>query len=185
MTGMGALILTGGASSRMGEDKAALNWGGRRAVDRVRDLAEAVGARPVFTVGAIDLGLPNLMDATRAGPVGGVLRGAGALIEAGSDIALVLAVDAPTLRPEDLTPLLAAPAPGAVYDGLFLPMLLRLAALPPDAQAGWPMARLVERGGLARLPCPPEAHARLRGANTPEERAALLLSFREDLADEG
>ena len=32
---LGALILTGGASSRMGEDKALLEWGGVRAVDRL------------------------------------------------------------------------------------------------------------------------------------------------------
>ena len=41
---LGAIILSGGASSRMGVDKAAMDWLGRRAVDRVADLAFEVGA---------------------------------------------------------------------------------------------------------------------------------------------
>jgi molybdopterin-guanine dinucleotide biosynthesis protein A len=36
------------------------------------------------------------------------------------------------------------------------------------------LRRLVERAGLAALAVPAEAEARLRGANTPEERAGLL-----------
>ena len=36
MIPFGVLILTGGGSRRMGRDKAALDWGGARAVDRDR-----------------------------------------------------------------------------------------------------------------------------------------------------
>src|SRR4051794_11241884 len=53
---LGALILTGGASSRMGVDKAAAAWSGVRAVDRVVALAKALGAQPVLTAGAVDYG---------------------------------------------------------------------------------------------------------------------------------
>ncbi|HEY0651236.1 NTP transferase domain-containing protein, partial [Phenylobacterium sp.] len=48
---LGVVILTGGASSRMGADKAALLWGGRRAVDRLADLARELGAAAVLTSG--------------------------------------------------------------------------------------------------------------------------------------
>ena len=174
MTSFGALILTGGGSRRMGRDKAALDWGGVRAVDRVAALARAAGAQSVLTVGA-DLGLPWIADPEPgAGPVGGVIVGVAALRAQGLIRALVLAVDAPTLTAQDLAPLLVAPTPGAAFDGLPLPMMLELSALPADAEAGWPLRRLVERAGLAVLAVPAEAEARLRGANTPEERTRLL-----------
>jgi molybdopterin-guanine dinucleotide biosynthesis protein A len=174
MIPFGVLILTGGGSRRMGRDKAALDWGGVRAVDRLDALARALGAERVLTVGA-DLGLPFVPDPEPgAGPVGGVLAGAAALRAAGLARALILAVDAPTITADDLAPLLAAPAPGAAFEGLPLPMVLDLSALPNDAQAGWPLRRLVERAGLAVVAVPAEAEARLRGANTPEERAGLL-----------
>ena len=174
MTPFGALILTGGGSRRLGRDKAVLEWGGVRAVDRVAELARAVGAREVLTVGA-DLGLPWVPDPEPgAGPVGGVLAGVEALRALGLGRALILAVDAPTLTAEDLAPLLAAVVPGAAYDGLPLPMVLSFAAVPEGVEAGWPLRRLVERAGLLTVGLAADAEARLRGANTPEERARLL-----------
>lgn len=172
-TPFGAIILTGGGSRRMGADKAVLDWDGQRAVDRVAALAAAVGAVHVLTAGR-DHGLEHVEDPEPgAGPVGGVLAGARVLAAAGLARMLVLAVDAPTVTVEDLAPLLAVAGPGAFYEGLPVPMVVTLAALPDDAEAGWPLRRLVERAGLAALPCDEAVRARLRGANTPEERAAL------------
>jgi molybdopterin-guanine dinucleotide biosynthesis protein A len=173
MNPFGAIILTGGASRRMGADKAALAWDGQRAVDRVAALASAAGAARVLTAGS-DHGLEHVDDpAPGAGPVGGVLAGARALAAHCLTRALVLAVDAPTVTVEDLAPLLAAAEPGAFYDGLPVPMVVTLAALPAEAESGWPLRRLVERAGLVGLPCDEALRLRLRGANTPEERAAL------------
>lgn len=168
MSSLGAIILCGGASRRMGRDKALLDWGGQRAVDRVAGLARAAGANALVTAGA-DLGLPWAADdAALAGPVGGILAGARAL---GTARLLVLAVDAPTVLLEDLAPLLAE---GGYYEGLPVPMVVEASALPADAEAGWPLRRFVERAGLVSLPVPEGAMARLRGANTPEEREDLL-----------
>jgi molybdopterin-guanine dinucleotide biosynthesis protein A len=168
----GAIILTGGASRRMGADKAALEWDGQRAVDRVAALATAAGAVRVLTAG-VDHGLEHVDDpAPGAGPVGGVLAGARALAAHGLARALVLAVDAPTVTVEDLAPLLAG-EPGAFYEGLPVPMVVTLSALPVDAEAGWPLRRLVERAGLVALACDDALRLRLRGANTPEERDRL------------
>ena len=167
MSSLGAIILCGGASRRMGRDKAVLDWTGARAVDRVAALAKAVGADALVTAGA-DLGLPWVPDAEAlAGPVGGVLAGARAL---GTARLLVLAVDAPTVTSEDLAPLLVG---GGYYEGLPLPMVVEARAIPADAEAGWPLRRFVERAGLAALPAPEVAMGRLRGANTPEEFRAL------------
>jgi molybdopterin-guanine dinucleotide biosynthesis protein A len=175
---LGCIILTGGAGSRMGADKGALVWMGERAVDRVAAIGRAAGAQALVTVGVTDYGLPLVLDdPPLGGPVGGVLAGAESLRRSGCDRALVLAVDAPTIELQDLAPLLAATGAGAAFEGLHLPMVVGLAALPPEAQPDWPMARLADRAGLQRLACPPPAWPRLRGANTPEERALLLAAL--------
>lgn len=175
------MILTGGASSRMGVDKAAMLWRGRTAIDRVAALAVAIGAEPVITVGAGDYGLPFVLDEPPlGGPVGGVLAGAAVLRAAGCERALVLAVDAPTLQAADLTPLLDVAGLGGAYEGLHLPMVIDLAAIPSEAAPGWPLARLIERAGLTRVVCRLEVAARIRGANTPGERDALLASMPPD-----
>ena len=68
---LGAIILTGGASRRMGTDKAAQLWDGRRAVDRVAELARSVGATVVVSAGDGEFGLPRAPDpAPLSGPVG-------------------------------------------------------------------------------------------------------------------
>jgi molybdopterin-guanine dinucleotide biosynthesis protein A len=167
---LGAIILTGGASSRMGEDKAARLWSGVRAVDRVAAVARAAGAGQVVTAGARDYGYPHVPDpAPLSGPVAGI-RAALGLLPAVERV-LVLAVDAPTITPEDLAPLLATP--GAAYEGLPLPMLFARAAAPSDAEDGWPLRRFADRCGLIRLPAPSGRIPHLRGANTPDEQAAL------------
>lgn len=176
MTGLGAIILVGGASSRMGVDKAAQDWAGMRAIDRVAELARRAGAGLVVTAGGA-YGLRSVPDPERhAGPVAGLLAAAALLREEGFARCLVLAVDAPTLRPGDLAPLLAEPR-GATYNGFPLPMALPLDAVPQDAANDWPLRRLVERAGLPRLDCPAEVARRVRGANTPQERDALLAEL--------
>ncbi|HEX5377964.1 MAG TPA: hypothetical protein VFW47_05290, partial [Phenylobacterium sp.] len=66
-----------------------------------------------------------------------------------------------------------SPAPGAAFEGLPLPMVLEVAAAPAEAEAEWPLRRLVERAGLLQLTPSPDALLRLRGANTPEEYGRL------------
>jgi molybdopterin-guanine dinucleotide biosynthesis protein A len=175
---LGVVILTGGASSRMGRDKAVLDWGGERAIDRLGTLAHHLGAHAILSVGRIDYGLPFLADTTPlGGPVGGIVAGVACLQAKDCRRVLVLAVDAPTLRPPDLAPLIAAPSPGAAFANYPLPLVLDPSALPPHAQADWPVHRLVEVCGLALLICPSDAQARVRGANTPEERDALMRTL--------
>lgn len=170
----GAVILAGGASARMGADKAAQDWRGARAVDLVAALARAAGANVVATAGA-DYGLPFAPDPwPGGGPAAGVAGGAAWLAEQGFSRGLFLAVDAPTLALDDLAPLLALPEPGAAYDGYPLPAVVMLADLPNDIAPGWSLERVVRLSGLTRPAAPRAARARLRGANTPAERARLL-----------
>jgi molybdopterin-guanine dinucleotide biosynthesis protein A len=158
----------------MGADKARLDWHGVSAVERLAALSHGLGIEMVLTAGA-DHGLPAVLDATPGeGPCGGILAAAQRLRADGYDRALILAVDAPTLLASDLAPLLVTPEPGGAYDGLPLPMVIELAAIPSDIRANWPLKRLVEAARLAVLPCDDAARPRLRGANTPQERLGLL-----------
>ena len=178
---LGTIILTGGMSSRMGVDKAESLWLGVRAVDRVATIAADCGANPVITVGARDYGLAFVADdEVGGGPVGGVISGVRALQTVGCTRALILAVDAPTFWAADLAVLLDAPEPGAAFASLHLPMVLNLAAMPGDVAASWPLARLADRAGVHRYACPPDSLARVRGANTPAERDALISRLEQD-----
>lgn len=180
-----AIILVGGGSTRMGADKAALIWNGRRAVDRLADLARRAGAELVLTAGAGDYGLVRIDDpAPDGGPVAGIAAGVAAARALGSDRVLVLAVDAPTASLDDLRPLLASSTPGAAYEGLNLPFVMDVAAAPQEAGPGWAVARLIQAAGLSRLFCPPDAVARLEGANTPAERDQLLAALVAGESDE-
>lgn len=171
---LGAIILTGGASRRMGTDKALQPWGRVRAIDRVVALARSAGAVRIVTAGEGDFGLPRAPDpAPFSGPVAGVLAGLALLGEA-LDRILILAVDAPTLTAEDLAPLLDTPGPGAAFAGFPVPMVIDPAAVPADIGQDWPLRRLVERAALAQLAVAADAADRIRGANTPAERARLL-----------
>lgn len=171
--GLAAVILAGGKSARMAADKAVLAWDGQRAIDRVFALAQAAGAVSVVVAGR-DYGLPFTPDPPEpSGPTGGLLAGLRAVAATGARRVLVLAVDAPTITPADLQPLLEAGSPGAAFDGLPLPMVIALEAAPTDAANDWPLRRFVERAGLVTLTAHEGALPRLRGANTPDEREAL------------
>ena len=176
---VGAVILAGGNSRRMGTDKAVLKWNGRRAIDRLANLVEELQLTRMVVAGR-NYGLPFVLDPfPEAGPVAGVVAGVEALRELGCDAAIVLAVDAPLLAPEDLSPLLAAVYPGAVYEGLPLPMTIAFQAMPKGLSGSAPLNRLAQMAGLATLACPDEARIRIRGANNPEEREMLLAVARE------
>ena len=95
------LLLTGGASRRMGSDKALLEVDGQRLVDRAMAVLTAV-ADPVIEVGPGWSGVPAVReDPPGAGPLAALGMGAAALRAAGHDgPVLVLAVDMPRVTVE-------------------------------------------------------------------------------------
>lgn len=113
--GLAAVVLAGGASRRMGRDKAALPFDGGTLVERVVSVVSARCA-PVFVIAAPGQALPALESAEvlrdeirGVGPLLATGRGLRAAAQAGREWAFVTAVDMPYLS-ADLIDELAAPA---------------------------------------------------------------------------
>ncbi|RVU31911.1 molybdenum cofactor guanylyltransferase [Rheinheimera riviphila] len=96
-----AIIMAGGRSSRMGQDKALLQLHGKTMLQHTCDVAIAAGCHKVLisrnAAGYIQDEVAN------RGPLAGI---AAALKQANSEFCLVLPVDMPSLQPADLRPLL-------------------------------------------------------------------------------
>lgn len=116
MTRIPGIVLAGGASRRMGRDKALVPLGGRPLVAwTVERLAPQCGALAISRhdgrLDGIDLGLPLLGDGEpgRAGPLAGVLAGLdwAAAVDPDATHAVTVAVDSPFL-PSDFVARLAA-----------------------------------------------------------------------------
>ena len=125
MSGMAALVLAAGASSRLGQPKQLVRFQGERLMDRAIRLAQEAGAVPVFVVlGAnFELMLEALADSP-SGPENGVrilinkawrsgmsssLRlGATAAERAGADDLLVMGCDQPSVTAQHLRALCEA-----------------------------------------------------------------------------
>lgn len=111
---LAAVILAGGASRRMGRDKATLPYQGSTLLERTMSTVSQRCA-PVFVIAAPGQPLPNvaaqvLRDEVRGvGPLLATGRGLRAAADAGLDLAFVCAVDMPLLEVE-LIDELAGPA---------------------------------------------------------------------------
>jgi molybdenum cofactor guanylyltransferase len=125
------ILLVGGASRRFGSPKALASFDGEtlaerawRTLDRACDVRIAVGKR-----GELELPFPVLDDGAddiRA-PLVGIVAG---LRATATDLAVVLPVDAPLVRPDHLAALADACADVAVPQTGPLPCALRRTALP-------------------------------------------------------
>jgi molybdopterin-guanine dinucleotide biosynthesis protein A len=140
------LLLTGGASRRMGTDKALIEVDGQRLAERAAAVLVAV-ADPVIEVGPGWSGLPAVREhPPGSGPLAAVSTGAAALREAGHDgPVLVLAVDMPRVGVELLRLLAGRAGPATALpraDGHPQPLCARYG---PDALAQ--VDRLREAGG--------------------------------------
>lgn len=109
MIDLAAVILVGGLSSRMGQDKATLPYKGKRLVDVVADAVRAAGIPRIYVSGMIDgyTSIPDMISG--CGPVSGICS---CLLRLSANHArlLFIPVDMPHLTPELLQVLIARPA---------------------------------------------------------------------------
>ncbi|OBF98453.1 molybdopterin-guanine dinucleotide biosynthesis protein A [Mycolicibacterium flavescens] len=111
---LAGIILAGGASRRMGRDKATLPYEGATLVERMVDILKPRCA-PIFVIAAPGQAMPALDaevlrdEVLGVGPLLATGRGLRAAADAGSELAFVSAVDMPLLTVE-LIDALVAPA---------------------------------------------------------------------------
>lgn len=186
-TAFTALILAGGLSSRMGQDKALLNIQGQTLLSHMQQLAFAAGAKQVLVsrnqAGFIqDLAQPMLH---QQGPLAGILASLG---HCTSDRLLVLAVDTPLLTADTLQLLLNAAANQATYfTDSPLPCVLPVSAslanqIEQQLHAGKrSVKQLLDQLGALSVASPA---SELLNTNTPEQWQQCLnvLAHRRDYA---
>lgn len=128
-------VLVGGASRRMGTDKALLRLGGARLGDRVLAVLVKSGLKPVFWVGRDDTWTPAratlVLDSatTDRHPLHGVAAALAHPDSQRAGAAVVVPCDLPDLNPRHIEALLAAGPPSvACVDGVVQPLLACLPA---------------------------------------------------------
>lgn len=201
----GGILLLGGASTRMGEAKADLEWFGRPLAAHVADVLSVAVAGPVVAVAAVGQALPELPSRVECvhdtvadeGPLRGLESG---LIAIGdrADAVFVASVDLPLLHPTFVHGLLTAmtdeyDAVVPIADGHRHPLaavyrtsvLATVSALLAEGVRGANAlpdriaSRILDDQDLLALPglVPADLDA-LFNVNTPEDLAAARLRFR-------
>lgn len=183
--GFSALLLAGGASTRMGRPKALLKFDGKPLWRRQAELLRSLGPSELMISAGSDWSVdPGPWTLVRdrvpgIGPLGGIDAAMDAMA---SDLLVVLAVDMPSMSAEYLAQLLAASGPGGVvpeengfYHGLAAVYPRSVRALAGAAVGGadhslQPILACAVRDGLmaARPIVAGEWHL-FRNVNRPED----------------
>jgi molybdopterin-guanine dinucleotide biosynthesis protein A len=172
------LLLTGGASRRLGQDKAVVVIGGHRLCDRAAATLSQV-ASPVVEVGPGRTSLPATQeDPPGDGPLAALAAGAAALPPGVA--VLVLAVDMPSVTAEFLRSIALHPATGCVVPvaggfrqtlcARYSPEAVALSVeLVADGERS--MRALLDRVDVVEVAADPDLFA---DVDTPEDLQALL-----------
>ena len=124
-------VLTGGTSSRMGQDKATVVVDGVAMGARVVAALRDAGATDVLAVGGAGIeGIPLVPDGEGSGPIAGIR---GALTAAENDIIVVLACDMPDVSPVGI----AAVVAGLASDPDALVAVPMVDGRPEPLHAAW------------------------------------------------
>lgn len=179
-----AVVLAGGYSRRMGQDKAALRLGGKTLLQHTVDKLRAVGIEEILVSGwqSCPEGTVYVSDIyPHRGPLSGIHAG---LLAASNSCALILPVDMPLLSEKTLHALIAAqgaaavtileeePLPG-VFDKAVAPICETLLQ-----GKNYSLHRLLEASGTLSIPDPEAAELR-RNCNTPEDFREIQQLYRK------
>jgi molybdopterin-guanine dinucleotide biosynthesis protein A len=172
------LLLTGGTSRRLGQDKSVVVIGGQRLCDRAMATLSQVSS-PVVEVGPGRTSLPAVReDPPGDGPLAAVAAGAAALPSGWG--AIVLAVDMPSVTAGFLRKIALHPGSGCVVPvagGFRQPLCARYSAEALALSAGLvadghrSMRALLDRVEVIEVPADPDLFTDI---DTPEDLQAML-----------
>lgn len=172
------VLLAGGSSSRMGQDKAMLRWAGRPLIEHQIGVLRQAGVSSVLVSGVRPLhaGIPDLLPGR--GPLGGIAAVAGRIAD-GSQL-LIVPVDMPLIDAALLARLAGELpyAPCLRFAGHILPMrwrldpesrarLQQLVAKPDPKQRS--LRALQRISALHEIGLSPEEKSRLADCNSPRQ----------------
>ena len=123
-----SVILAGGKSSRMGEDKASLMFYGSRLVDHVAKALTVSAITSIFVSGKIE-GYAGIADVTlNKGPVGGICSSLIHCYEKNFTKVLIIPVDMPLISPAVIKLLIASSDDSAFthFEGKPLPLAVKI-----------------------------------------------------------
>lgn len=187
-----SLLLAGGRSSRMGQDKSFLTHDGKTRLQHALDLLQAAGADAVLLSGDVP-GYDSLPDRIPGcGPLGGLHAALHHIDEQGdldSSLLLIIPVDMPRLNPKTLIRLVAGigQAASCRYDSEVFPCVFRAtralmshldALLAESTELGGKrsMKALLALGEVNELPRDGLPDGVFDNLNTPEDWQAFLAS---------
>ena len=179
MNGFNAVILAGGFSSRMGEDKAELVMGNETLLERGKRIAEEAGAKSVYISRASEATEDIRDEFPRSGPLGGIHA---ALKHDASLPMLIIPVDLPLLDSDSLRSLVESAyecQSTSHFKRQFIPIViwqpeLLINALEERLKTGKNLSLRAFFNNYAKIEVELNNPLALENANTPEEWHEIL-----------
>ncbi len=161
--GIAGIVLAGGRSSRMGTDKALLNYKGRTMLEHMHELLRVTGIRDVFVSGSYE-GYPCIADdEVFAGPARAISHVMQSLPQYKGF--LFVPVDMPFLDKSTLEALFSQPV-GGYYRHSSLPAFIPKASRISNAVS---VQKLLDDLGIDPVEIPADRLTVLTNTNTPED----------------
>lgn len=167
------IVLAGGQSSRMGQDKALLEWQGQSLIDGARTLLAEAGCSRIHVSGRADLSDGFADREAGCGPAAAMIDGLDR-IDGDADVCVFIPVDMPRLAATDLESLIVrATNRPVVWQDQPLPAAIPLHVPRPGRNDYRSVRGLLRHLGAEYLPRLDGQDGRFANINTPGDFARL------------
>lgn len=169
------IILAGGKSSRMGQDKAFLNYNGIFLIDHMIKILQEFGLENIYVSGSFD-GYPCIPDSVEYKGPAQAIEGVLNTLNPSYDSALFVPVDMPMITPEILRTLiipLDTGENGAYFESHPLPIFISTLMRRTNASS---VKELIKCHQIQSLPLPHKFNHFMKNLNTPEDFKKVINS---------